>query len=343
MLGVGRDADETEIKKAFRRLARELHPDINAQDPEAEEKFKEAAEAYEVLSDGERRRTYDAYGHEGLRCGGYAPSSRGSISDLFSAFFGAGGFDAAFGGGAERGGAVQGGDMAVGRLEMADAARGEPVEVGYDARECETCNGNGAEPGTPIVTCPRCRGAGQLQAVPRTAFGQMVRTAVCDRCGGDGRIAEQPCHTCDGAGMVAAHRRVSVDIPPGIADGQRIGSPAAATPASAAARPATCTWSCGCARTSASCATATTSSRWSTCRRRGGAGHDDPGADAGRRHPDGRAGGHAAGGDDHALRPRVPARPAAGAPATCAWSSTSSSPGGSTASSATCSSSSRRR
>src|ERR687893_1130495 len=116
VLGVERTADEAAIKKAFRRLARELHPDVNAHDPEAEAKFKEAAEAYEVLSDGERRRMYDAYGHEGLRTGGYAPSFEGfgSISDLFSAFFGAGGFDAAFGGGRTRGGAVQGGDVAVG-------------------------------------------------------------------------------------------------------------------------------------------------------------------------------------------------------------------------------------
>jgi molecular chaperone DnaJ len=226
VLGVSRDAGDAEIKKSFRRLARELHPDVNAHDPEAEEKFKEAAEAYEVLSDAERRRTYDAYGHDGLRSGGFAPNFEGfgSISDLFSAFFGAGGFDAAFGGTRMRGGAVQGGDVAVAvSLEMADAARGKTVEVVYDATaQCETCRGNGAEPGTPIVTCPRCGGAGQIQNVQRTRFGQMVRTALCDQCGGDGRIAEQPCHTCDGRGMVVAHRRVNVDVPPGIADGQRI-------------------------------------------------------------------------------------------------------------------------
>src|SRR3954451_5908526 len=112
VLGVDRSADEAAIKKSFRRLARELHPDVNAHDPEAEEKFKEAAEAYEVLSDAERRRTYDAYGHDGLRSGGCAPNFQdfgGSISALFSAFFGQGGFDAAFGGTRMRGGAVQGG------------------------------------------------------------------------------------------------------------------------------------------------------------------------------------------------------------------------------------------
>jgi len=116
VLGVDRGADEATIKKAFRRLARELHPDVNAHDPDAESKFKEAAEAYEVLSDGERRKMYDAYGHEGLKTGGFQPDfeSFGSIGDLFNAFFGAGGFDAAFGTGRSgRGGAMQGGDIAV--------------------------------------------------------------------------------------------------------------------------------------------------------------------------------------------------------------------------------------
>jgi molecular chaperone DnaJ len=221
VLGVDRGASDTEIKKAFRRLARQLHPDTNP-DPGAEDAFKEAAEAYEVLSDAERRQLYDAYGHEGPRSGGYSPFE-GSISDLFSAFFGSGGFESAFGGGA-RGGAVQGGDIAVAvTIDLADAATGTSAEVAYDVRErCPTCNGNGAEPGTPIVTCPRCQGTGQLQAVQRTPFGQLVRTAVCDRCGGDGRLAEQPCHTCRGDGMVVERRRVAVDIPAGVPDGQRI-------------------------------------------------------------------------------------------------------------------------
>jgi molecular chaperone DnaJ len=227
VLGVARDADEATIKKSFRRLARELHPDVNAHDPDAEEKFKEAAEAYDVLSDAERRRTYDAYGHDGLKSGGFAPNFEGfgSISDLFSAFFGqGGGFDAAFGGTRMRGGAVQGGDVALAvSISLAEAARGTSVEVSYDATAvCETCRGNGAEPGTPIVTCDKCRGAGQIQAVQRTRFGQMVRTALCDKCGGDGRIAQQPCHTCSGRGMVASQRRVKVDVPAGIEDGQRM-------------------------------------------------------------------------------------------------------------------------
>ena len=227
VLGVGRGADETEIKKAFRRLARELHPDTNTEDPQAEDKFKEAAEAYEVLSDADRRRQYDAYGHEGLRTGGYAPNFEGfgSVSDLFSAFFGSGGFDSAFGTGrGQRGGQMQGADVVVAvAIELTQAARGETVEVSYESDvRCEHCHGNGAEPGTPIVTCARCHGSGQLQAVSRTRFGQLVRTAVCDVCGGDGRVPEQPCSVCDGQGKLLESRTLHVDVPAGIADGQRI-------------------------------------------------------------------------------------------------------------------------
>jgi molecular chaperone DnaJ len=227
VLGVGRSADETEIKKAFRRLARELHPDTNTEDPHAEDKFKEAAEAYEVLSDADRRRQYDAYGHEGLRSGGYAPNFEGfgSVSDLFAAFFGSGGFESAFGTGrGQRGGQMQGADVVVAAaIDLAQAARGDTVEVSYEADiRCEHCHGNGAEPGTPIVTCARCQGSGQLQAVSRTAFGQLVRTALCDVCGGDGRVPEQPCEVCSGAGRVHEARTLEVQVPPGIADGQRI-------------------------------------------------------------------------------------------------------------------------
>jgi molecular chaperone DnaJ len=226
VLGVGRDADEGAVKSAFRRLARELHPDVNAHDPDAEAKFKEAAEAYEVLSDPDRRQLYDSYGHEGLKTGGYQPNfgDFGSISDLFSAFFGAGGFDAAFGGGRTRGGPVQGGDVAVAvAIELTGAAHGEQVEVAYDARtRCTNCNCNGAKPGSPIETCERCQGAGQLQAISRTAFGQLVRNVVCDVCGGDGRWPRDPCDTCRGDGMVVDKRRVEVEVPAGIADGQRI-------------------------------------------------------------------------------------------------------------------------
>jgi molecular chaperone DnaJ len=222
VLGVERDADEQQIKKAFRRLARELHPDVNAHDPDAEEKFKEAAEAYEILSDEERRATYDRYGHEGLRSGGYAPDfdGFGSISDLFEAFFGGGGG----GGFGARSGPMAGGDVAVAvEIDLLEAAHGATVEVSYEAIDrCEHCHGNGAEPGTPIKTCERCGGAGQLQAATRTPFGQMVRTVACDVCHGDGRVAEQPCRDCRGRGRRVAKRTIDVEVPAGIANGQRI-------------------------------------------------------------------------------------------------------------------------
>jgi len=229
VLGVSRDADDAAIKKAFRRLARELHPDVNRHDPSAEDKFKQAAEAYEVLSDPERRATYDRYGHEGLRTGGYAPNfdTFGSVADIFEAFFGGGGFGGGFGGafgGGRPGGAVQGGDVAVtAEISLADAAHGSAVEVSYEAVvACEHCRGNGAEPGTPIETCPRCQGSGQLRTVSRTPFGQMVRATVCDQCAGDGRVAREPCHVCRGRGRRVERPRVSVDVPAGIGDGQRI-------------------------------------------------------------------------------------------------------------------------
>jgi len=227
VLGVSRDADDAAIKKAFRRLARELHPDVNRHDPDAEDKFKEAAEAYEVLSDSERRATYDRYGREGLRSGGYAPNFEGfDVSDIFQAFFGGGGpFADLFGmSGASRGGAVQGGDVAVtAEIELADAARGTSAEVSYEAVAlCEHCHGNGAEPGTPIETCSRCQGTGQLRAVSRTPFGQVMRTTACDVCHGDGRVARDPCKVCRGRGRRVERPRVKVDVPAGIADGQRI-------------------------------------------------------------------------------------------------------------------------
>jgi molecular chaperone DnaJ len=227
VLGVDRGADDAAIKKAFRRLARELHPDVNSHDPQAEEKFKEAAEAYEVLSDPDRRATYDRYGHEGLRSGGYAPNFEGfgSVADIFETFFGGSSpFGDIFGTGGRAGGAVQGGDIAQAvEIELADAAHGTSVELSYDAVAlCEVCHGNGAEPGTPIETCSRCGGSGQLRVVSRTPFGQMVRGAACDVCGGEGRVASSPCQACRGRGRKVERTRVSVDVPAGIADGQRI-------------------------------------------------------------------------------------------------------------------------
>jgi molecular chaperone DnaJ len=227
VLGVARGADDADIKKAFRRLARELHPDVNSHDPQAEEKFKEAAEAYEVLSDAQRRATYDRYGHEGLRSGGYAPNFEGfgSVADIFEAFFGGGGFGGAFAsGGGRTAGPAQGADVSVNtELSLAEAAHGASVEVAYEVVvRCEHCHGNGAEPGTPIETCPKCSGNGQLRAVSRTPFGQVMRAVTCDQCEGDGRIAQTPCEACEGRGRRVEHVKVSVDVPAGIASGQRI-------------------------------------------------------------------------------------------------------------------------
>jgi len=220
LLGVGRDADDGQIKKAFRRLARELHPDVKPGDSDAEARFKEVAEAYEVLSDPERRAAYDRYGWEGLRSGGYTPTdfgAFGSLGDIFDAFFGGGGMGG-------RRGPAQGGDVsAVAEVDLAEAAKGASVEVSFEAVvRCEHCRGNGAEPGTRITTCSRCGGAGRLQGVQRTPFGQVMRTLACDVCGGDGRVPEQPCEVCSGRGRVVEQRTLNVDVPPGIADGQRI-------------------------------------------------------------------------------------------------------------------------
>lgn len=226
LLGVPRDADDTQVKKAFRKLARELHPDVN-QEPDAEARFKEVAEAYEILSDRERRATYDRYGYDGLRGGGYQPSDFGSfggLSDILDAFFGGGGGGGGIFGGGGRRGPAPGADVAAQvDIDLADVVEGTSVEVAYEAVErCSRCNGNAAEPGTPIRTCERCGGQGALNAVSRTPFGQVMRTVECDVCHGDGKIPEQPCTRCEGRGRTIEDQTLKVDIPAGIADGQRI-------------------------------------------------------------------------------------------------------------------------
>jgi molecular chaperone DnaJ len=224
VLGVSRDADDREIKRSFRRLARELHPDVNRHDHDAEERFKEAADAYEILSDPDRRQLYDRYGHEGLSSQGREPSFSGfgSVADIFEAFFGGG--DPFGGGGGGRSAGVQGGDVAVAaEISLADAARGKSVKVDYEAvAACERCHGNGAEPGTPIETCGRCGGSGQLRTAMRSAFGQVIRAHVCDACGGDGKLPSTPCERCRGRGREASRVELDVDVPAGIADDQRI-------------------------------------------------------------------------------------------------------------------------
>ena len=218
LLGVARGADEGEIKKAFRRLAREVHPDVS-EAPDAEERFREVVEAYEVLSNAETRELYDRYGHAGLRSGGFQPGhfDFGNLSDLFAAFFG----DDLIGG---RAGPGRGPDLAAEvEIELVDAARGARREVPFRvAVTCTHCGGDGAEPGTEITTCPACAGAGRLQQVSRSVFGEFVRTTTCPTCGGSGRKVETPCGVCNGAGRVVEERTLDVDIPPGIHDGQQI-------------------------------------------------------------------------------------------------------------------------
>ena len=219
LLGVSRTASEAEIKKAFRGLARELHPDVSDA-PDAEERFREVVEAYEVLSKTETRELYDRYGHAGLRSGGFQPGhfDFGSLSDLFSAFFGD---DILMGGRSARG---RGADLAAAvEIDLVEAATGITREVPFEvAVTCSHCNGNGAEPGTEIVTCPTCGGAGRLQHVTRSVFGEFVRAQACPDCGGSGRRIQTPCSECAGAGRVAETRRLDVEIPAGIHDGQRI-------------------------------------------------------------------------------------------------------------------------
>jgi molecular chaperone DnaJ len=221
LLGVGRDADDGEIKRAFRRLARELHPDVS-EAPDAEERFREVVEAYEVLSQTETRDLYDRYGHAGLRSGGFQAGhvDFGNLADLFSAFFGD---DVLFGGRA-RGGHARGADLAATvEIDLVEAAHGVMREVRFEAAvTCKRCGGDGAEPGSEITTCPTCNGTGRLQQVTRSVFGEFVRTQTCPTCSGSGRRIEEPCSECRGAGRVVEERPLEVEIPPGIHHGQRI-------------------------------------------------------------------------------------------------------------------------
>ena len=217
LLGVSRRATDGEIKAAYRRLARELHPDSGHGDPEAEERFKLVTLAYETLRDPEKRQVYDTYGAEGLRQGARSGGvDFGDVSDIFEAFFGRG-----FGGGVTRRGPPQGSDVEVAaRLTFAEAVFGAEPEVTVRAAvTCDTCAGSGARPGTSPVTCTSCRGAGEVRRVRQSILGQMVTSAPCPTCGGIGEEVPSPCTECGGDGRVVEERVLTVKVPPGVDDG----------------------------------------------------------------------------------------------------------------------------
>jgi molecular chaperone DnaJ len=222
VLGVQRGASGAQIKRAFRALARELHPDVAAT-PDTDQRFREVAEAYEVLSDPERRATYDRLGHAGLRRGGFEPTFAhfGNLSDVFAAFFG----DDFLGGPtAGRRGSRRGGDVqAVVEIDLEEAYTGVAVTVPVEvALACERCGATGAEPGTGSRQCSTCGGVGVVRRVSQNVFGQFVQQRSCPECGGAGSVVEKACRECRGEGRVVSQRRLDVDVPAGIHDGQRI-------------------------------------------------------------------------------------------------------------------------
>lgn len=223
LLGVTQGASETELKSAFRRMARELHPDLNPGDPQSEARFKEVAEAYEVLSDPETRARYDRFGHAGVRGaggggGGAGAHGFGSFQDIFDAMFNGGDMS----GGAS--GPAAGDDVLVGTaISFVESATGVERTVQVDRTQtCGTCEGSGATPGTPVHTCDACQGQGQVRQVMRGPLGQFVRARPCPSCGGSGQAIANPCRDCRGRGRVRGRAEVSVRIPAGIDSGQRI-------------------------------------------------------------------------------------------------------------------------
>jgi molecular chaperone DnaJ len=221
LLGVSRTASDAEIKRAFRTLARELHPDVS-NEPDAAARFRDVAEAYEVLSDPERRATYDRFGKAGLRRGGYEPAFTdfGSLSDIFAAFFG----EDLLGGGGVRQRAQRGGDVqALVEIDLEEAFSGATVTVPLDvAVPCERCGATGGEPGTSTRPCPTCAGAGVVRSVSQNIFGQFVQQRTCPECEGVGEVLEQPCSDCRGDGRMVTRAQLEVDVPKGIHDGQQI-------------------------------------------------------------------------------------------------------------------------
>lgn len=231
VLGVAKGASDDEIKKAYKKMARKYHPDLNPGDKDAEEKFKECNEAYEVLSDPDKKARYDQFGHAGVDpnfgAGGYGGAYSGDfdfgdLGDIFGSFFGGSGF-----GGRRRAdpnAPRRGDDIRTSvTIDFREAAFGRDMDLGIDRMEgCVTCGGSGCAPGTSPETCPDCKGTGQVQMRRQTPLGVMATSAPCARCGGKGKIIHQPCKDCRGMGAVRRHRTIQASIPAGIDHGQTI-------------------------------------------------------------------------------------------------------------------------
>ena len=221
ILGVGRDASDDDIRRAYRQLAREHHPDVSG-DPAAEERFKEIAGAYEILSDPDKRARYDTFGTANGPAGGF-----GDLSEIFEMFFGAGGFGGFGGAGRRRGArgrARRGEDLAV-RLQLTfrDAAFGLRRDIQLERLSvCATCLGNGAKPGTAPVACRTCGGTGEIQSARRSVFGTLMTSAPCSTCDGTGQEIPDKCETCLGSGRVRAPAEVHLEIPAGVSDGMEL-------------------------------------------------------------------------------------------------------------------------
>ncbi|MBT9155205.1 MAG: Chaperone protein DnaJ [Firmicutes bacterium] len=228
VLGVERSADEGDIKKAYRKLARQYHPDVNPGDASAADKFKEITEAYEVLSDADKRAKYDRFGHAAFEQGtGGGQGGFGGFSGDFGGFGGVEDiFDMMFGGGGrrQRSGPERGVDLQYElELEFVEAALGKEVEVEVPRTEnCDTCKGSGAKPGTKAETCSQCKGTGQASYVQNTILGRISSVRTCDRCQGTGKIIPTPCAACGGRGLVRRRRKVTVRVPAGVDTGTRL-------------------------------------------------------------------------------------------------------------------------
>jgi len=224
VLGVARNASKDDIKKAFRGLARKYHPDVS-QEADAEQRFKEINEAYEVLADDDKRARYDRFGHAGVQGqAGGAPGGAGfgGFEEIFEEFFS--NFVGGRGAGAGRRSPQRGSDIRVDvTLDFIEAAFGVERDVDYQRLEiCEVCQGNGAAQGSTPVTCTECKGSGQVQRVTQTFVGSVVRVTACPRCGGRGTIVTNPCRNCDGSGKRRKKTTLPVKIPAGVSDGMRI-------------------------------------------------------------------------------------------------------------------------